>query len=292
MRTFCLYILIGLFIIAEFSSCEKGFLPSDRNVLIVEGWIEAGGYPVIMVSQSLPVRKRDDAIPLDQISDYVVTWAKVTVSNQDTSVILTGKRDDHYVPGYIYTTGGLRGVAGKTYNLKVEYGGVEVQSVTTIPLYPPVIDTVVYNRLSSDPENGEITVYVKNIPDRKEYFKSFYTVGTDERQYLSSYLGVVDDALTDTVFPMPIIRGITDIDYDDYNRFFPVDSVVSIKISTMDSISYEIWKGYEDNARFSSSFMSSSIRDIPTNIIGGNGYWCGYNSKTIVRLSWSVVSAM
>lgn len=278
MRTFCLYILIGLFIIAEFSSCEKGFLPSDRNVLIVEGWIEAGSFPVVMVSQSLPVRMRADAIPLDQISDYVVTWAKVTVSDQDTSVILTGKRDDHYIPSFIYTTGGLRGMAGKSYTLKVEYSGLVVQSVTTIPFYPPVIDTVACNRLSKDSENCEITVYVKNIPDRKEYFKSFYTVGADERQYLSSYLGVVDDALTDTVFPMPIIRGVTDIDKDEYNRFFPIDSAYNIKIATMDSISYEIWKGYEDNARFSSSFMSSSIRDIPSNINGGCGYWCGYNS--------------
>jgi len=285
MKSLCQHILIVFFLLDGFCSCNDGLSLSDKNELIVEGWIDAGDFPVVIVSQSLPVRLKDDAVPLDQIPDYVVVWAKVTVSDNDTTVALTGRRDDNYVPGYIYTTGGLRGQAGKTYILTVEYGGRVAKSVTTIPSYPPDVDSVVCHELPDDPENCEITAYVKNNPDRKEYFKSFYAVGPDERQYLSSFLGIVDDALTDTVFSMPIIRGVSDMFINERNRFFPMDTVAKIKIATIDSVSYEIWKSYEDNARFGSSFMSSSIRDIPTNIIGGNGYWCGYNSFYWNRLN-------
>ena len=56
------------------------------------------------------------------------------------------------------------------------------------------------------------------------------------------------------------------------------NTLVRLKISTMDDFSYEIWRSYEDNNRFRSMFMSSSVRDVATNIQGGRGYWCGFNS--------------
>lgn len=260
-------------------SCEDGFFPYDREEMIVEGWIEADGFPVVMVTKSLPVRSRDDGIDFDELSDYVVKWANITVSDGEKTVTLTGTRDKRYVPGFIYTTGDMKGEAGKTYTLTVRIGEREARSVTTIPLYAPTVDSLVCRELSYDTARCEIVAYVRNNPDRKEYFKSFYTIGPDETQYLSSFLGMVDDALTDSTFMMPVIRDDTDYEKLEKNdRYFPNDTLVGIKISALDSVSYEIWKSFEDLSRFSSSFYTASIREIPTNISGGQGYWCGYNS--------------
>lgn len=100
-------------------------------------------------------------------------------------------------------------------------------SSTTIPLYPPVVDSVVCRSLSTD-TGSAVTVYVSNIPDRKEYYKVFFRQGSDWKQFTSAHLGIVDDVLA--------------------------DSAIAILL------------------------FGSTLRDIPTNITGGRGYWFGYNS--------------
>lgn len=266
------------FMAALMLSCEDRFLPEDKDIIVVEGWIDDGGFPVVIVTRSLPVRLRDDGIKLDELSDYVEGRAKVTVSDGDTSVVLTGGRNKKYVPEYVYTSYYLRGVAGKTYTLTVETRGKTVQAVTTIPQYPPTVDSVVCRHLPSDTSMCEVTAYVRHNADRREFFKSFYQEGADAQQFLSSFMGVVDGGLTDSVFTMPIIKGVSDLDRIEGNRYFANDTLVKIKISMMDDISYEIWRSYEDNNRFRSMFMSSSVREVASNIEGGQGYWCGFNS--------------
>ena len=65
MRGFRLHIILTVCLAALMLSCEEKILPEDQNMIIVEGWIDAGGYPVVIVTRSLPVRLRDDAIELD-----------------------------------------------------------------------------------------------------------------------------------------------------------------------------------------------------------------------------------
>ncbi len=278
MRRLGLHMVLIALLAVSILSCEDRFLPEDKDIIVVEGWIDDGGFPVVMVTRSLPVRLRDDGIKLDELSDYVEKWAKVTVSDGENIVVLTGGRDKNYVPGYIYTTSYIRGQAGKTYTLTVQTRGKTVQAVTTIPLYPPTVDSVVCRHLPSDTSVCEVTAYVHHNAGRQEYFKSFYQEGADQQQFLSSFLGVVDGGLTDSVFTMPIIKGASDFDKNDIDRYFANDTLVKLKISTMDEISYEIWRSYEDNNRFRSMFMSSSVREVATNIENGQGYWCGFNS--------------
>ena len=278
MKGYSLHILLIASLFMLLLSCQDTFLPADKDEIVVEGWIDAGSFPVVIVTRSLPVRLRDYGIPLDEISDYVEKWAKVTVSDGENSVVLTGGRTGKFVPGYIYTTGYMRGEAGKTYTLTVQTRGKSVSAETTIPLYPPSVDSVVCSHLPSDTSFCQVTAFLRNNPDRKEYFKTFFLIGEQEEQYLSSLLGVVDDELADSVFEMPIIKSGSDYNKSDKTRYFANDTTVSIKISTMDSISYEIWKSYEDNSRLRSVFFSSSVREVVSNIEGGRGYWCGYNS--------------
>lgn len=278
MRLFGLHTVMIVCLAALMLSCEDDYLPKDQDVVIVEGWIDAGGFPVVIVTRSLPVRLRNDAVQLENLSDYVVKLAKVTVSDGVHSEILTGHKDSRYVPGYVYTSSYIRGEAGKTYTLTVEAGGREVSAETTIPLYPPSVDSVVCRHLPSDASMCEVTAYLRRNGSREEYFKSFYQEGADQVQFLSSFLGIVDGSLTDSLFTMPIIKGVSDYNKSDDSRYFANDTLVRLKISTMDDFSYEIWRSYEDNNRFRSMFMSSSVRDVASNIQGGRGYWCGFNS--------------
>ena len=69
----------------------------------------------------------------DSLSQYLIRWAKVSVSDGERTVVLTGKFDSRYFPPYVYTTGNMRGEAGKTYTLDVEHRDFHATATTTIP---------------------------------------------------------------------------------------------------------------------------------------------------------------
>lgn len=262
-------------------SCNKDIVLEPAKSIVVEGWIDAGGYPVVILTRSLPVLLgRDDGVALDDLSDYVVRWAKVTVSDGETEVILTGGSDKDYFPPYIYTTGMIKGVPGKTYNLKVETDDQIITATTTIPDNPPAIDSIVISSISNDTTLAGINVYIKDNPGTHDYYKSFYVTDLNNHHFISSALGVVDDALSDSTFVMQIIRdgNLQEMNID--NVYYRKGTDVALKIATMDSLSYNLWQGYEDRIRLGFSFVTSTTANIPTNINGGVGLWCGYNAKT------------
>ena len=118
------------------SACDGDYMPVQDSHLVVEGWIEDDGYPTVIVTLSIPIT--EDYVPADTLSSYIVRWAKVTVYCDGDSVVLTGKYDSGYYPPYIYTTSGMRGEAGKTYSLKVEYKDMTATAITKIPSRPDV----------------------------------------------------------------------------------------------------------------------------------------------------------
>lgn len=260
-------------------SCSKDIVLESAKSIVVEGWVDAEGFPVVILTRSLPVMiNRYNGVDLDDLSNYVVRWAKVTVSDGESEVILTGGSDKNYFPPYIYTTGDIKGVAGKTYNLKVETDDQIITATTTIPDNPPAIDSIVFSSVSTDASLIGINVYIKDNPGIHDYYKSFYVTDLNNPHFVSSALGVVDDALADSAFVMQIIRDWNVVDMN-INAYYQKGTDVVLKIATMDSISYKFWQGYEDRIRLGSSFVTSTTTNIPTNINGGVGYWCGYNAR-------------
>lgn len=271
-------VIMGLVLLSQ--SCDDGFMSSYRDELIVEGWIDDGGFPVVIVTHSLPVRSKEEAIKVSQISQFMEMGAKVTVSDGDSSVILTGKLDQGYYPPFIYTTSRLRGKAGKSYTLTVQTKDRFLTANTTIPLNGPVVDSVVCRKMDGNDTLCFVILYLKNVPDRREYYKIFLQDGPALAQFRSSYLGVIDDTIADSSMRIPLMRTVRDDFKEDKRRYFNTDSLLSIKVSTMDSVSYSFWKLFSNNtiSNYFSFLMSSSTSNLPTNIDGGMGYWCGYNS--------------
>lgn len=94
----CMLILIG---------CAEVILPSSAPQLVIEGWIENGMNPVVMITTTVPVNS--EVKDVEQLKDYIVTWGKVTISDGQDTVIMTGKADKRYFPPYIYTTSRMKG---------------------------------------------------------------------------------------------------------------------------------------------------------------------------------------
>ena len=75
------------------AACDSDYgITLQQPALVVEGWIEDGGFPVVILSQTIPVSKGSQN--MNDLIDYVIRWAKVTVSDGTDSVALIGKYDD------------------------------------------------------------------------------------------------------------------------------------------------------------------------------------------------------
>ena len=129
-----------LSIVVLLTSCYEVDLNQNTPQLVVEGYIDDGGFPVVMITTSLAITNEPQR--LDSLASHLLRWATVSVSDGENEVFLTGKIDESYFPPYIYTTSRMRGQQGKTYKLKVKYGEYKAEATTTIPLCAQ-IDTVI-----------------------------------------------------------------------------------------------------------------------------------------------------
>ena len=88
-------------LLAICTACTAPNMPMARQELVIEGWVEDNARPIVMVTTTVPVdtEYRD----VEDLKKHIVRWAKVTVSDGDKDVILSGRIDKQYVTSYIYT---------------------------------------------------------------------------------------------------------------------------------------------------------------------------------------------
>ena len=113
-----IYVMICTMLI--FAACEKEYTENNNEQIVVEGWIESGSGPVVMLTKSFTINTGE--VSYEEDESIVLPWGKVTVSDGTKSVVLTGDPNESYFPPYRYSTSKIRGVPGRTYYLFVEYG--------------------------------------------------------------------------------------------------------------------------------------------------------------------------
>ncbi len=267
------FLLIIILLIACDSQLD--FDSNRSSEIVVEGWIEDGGFPVVILTTTLPVSKDNQEVNL---SDHLLRWATVTVSDGTDSVILTGKYDAHYYPPFIYTTGRMRGIAGKRYTLDVTYDDYHATSATSIPSRPQAC-TFRIERCTDSDSLYQIKARLSDNPATKDYYQFFTRVGSSTLQYQAAYLGTLDDATLDTVSELPVYQGHK-LGVRKYSPYYTVDDTVSVKLSHIDYTSFQVWDSYLKSLSLSGNMFLSTANNMHTNIQGGYGYWCGLNSIT------------
>lgn len=261
-------------------SCAPDYFEDKRSELVVEGWIEDNRPPVVILSKTLTLSDKYQS--LTDLKDYIVTWAKVSVSDGVDTVVLTGKYDPEYFPPYVYTTGRMFGRVGATYTLMVEYEDIYATAETRI-LPSPVMENMRVVRSEDSDSLYQIEITMRDESLEKDYYQVFTKTGTSSKQFFASYLGYfTDDVLTDGTF-IPVFRGKSAMD-EDYTPYFKENDSVSVKIAHIDNGAYEFWSTYSKNVNMPSSMFLTAISRVPSNISGALGYWCGMGSlrKNIV----------
>lgn len=262
-------------IILLFVSCkeEDTFTPLPPDI-VVEGWIENDRYPVVILTKTFPVSTEFQ--DPNNLEGYLVRWAKVTISDGENSVVLTGRYDKTYFPPYVYTTSWLKGEVGKTYYLTVEYDHFHATAKTTIPA-PPQIDRYKVEKLPDSDKFYQITACFSDNPNEKNYYQFFTKTGVESNQFIGSYMGSIDDRNIKEHVEFPVYRGHA-YNEDDYYPNFSEGETVAVMFAQVDETSYRFWDAYTKSQVLNANMFLSTSTSLPSNISGGKGYWCGYGA--------------
>lgn len=246
----------------------------EPEEIVVEGWIESGGGPIVILSKTLTVTTLEE---VNEDEPFVLPWGKVTVSDGVESVILTGDYDERYFPPYIYSTSRIKGVPGRTYYLTVEYGDRVLTAQTTIPEVDSLEALTVTPCADAD-SMYQITAYYYDNPDTKDYYMFLTRVFNRETRYYPASLGLADDEKL-TRYNQQVVQpgnhSLTDKG-EKYHPYYHRDDSVQIKFAKIDATTYAIHKAYSDMDILSTNPLFTSDVSMPTNVKGGLGFWCGY----------------
>lgn len=258
-------------------ACDDGVLTPMAPQMVVEGWIEDGGFPVVIVTKTIPLT--GERLPMDSLSNYIMRWATVSVSDGREKVYLTGKYAEGYFPPYIYTTTRMRGEAGRKYTLEVEYRDTRATAETTIPGHPEV------DSLWVEPSVGNDTLFrvratIADRPGERNYHQLFCCVGSRSRQFRAAYLGSIGAGEIRGTATYDIGRPREMGSKRRYTPYYFAGDSVAVKVARVDEDSYNFWSDYTKNLNNGGNLFFASTGNMRYNVRGAMGYWCGMAAWT------------
>lgn len=312
------FVLLGL--TALLVACEKKItvdLPTLPEQIVVEGSIEQGQPPIVMLTRS---QGYFDPISIDAFSDLFVSGATVTVGNGTASVVLdeicSSNVPEDLLPLVAEVTGltpeqlaafdiciystfntEIWGEANRVYTLEVEFEEHRLRSSTKINT-PIALDSVWFDIPGNDPNNDSLgfAYAILQDPDtlgnayrwfaqRINRYPSWSENAGEMKdpRYIAPLGSAIDDAFFNGLtFEFSFFRGELPNSQkeDDTNAesgFFKVGDTIAVRATVIDRAALNYIRSFEDQAG-SSGTPFATPANIQTNIEGGLGGWIGYGA--------------
>ncbi|MEE1069206.1 MAG: DUF4249 family protein [Paludibacteraceae bacterium] len=248
----------------------------DHTKMVVEGWIDAGKHPIVMLhtSYSLSLSEPDSTTLLDVLEQHMVLFGKVVIFDGEDSVILTGRVDTNYLPPYIYTTTKMRGEVGKSYSLHATYKSFSAKSKTIIP------EKAIFDSIRTDINNQKVHVigYANQLEIGEPYIIMART--TKDKQYQICPMGAFRASQKQLKLTINNPINFTGEGMILQTLFPQTDSVdIAIKFAKVGEAEYQFWDSYIAQNLTQGLFFVETHSNIISNIQDGNGYWCGMGAS-------------
>ena len=275
MQRLTKYLLPLLVLLAACSKQDE----TGESQLVMEGWIEHGGHPIILLSESITVENNKEISPKDLVNQ-LAKWAKVTVSDGEKDVVLTGMADNNYFPPYVFTTASITGEVGKTYSIRVEYKDYVATAKTTIPK-PVPIEKAYVKKVAAD-SLCTVIVGFNDPAEKGNYYKVFTkTIGKDMHYHPSALSSMSDETLNgySEIMVYSTQRLLDFIDKPNLK----LGEELWIKLYTMEEQAFQYWTNFE--VMIASNVANTYYQnDMTSNVEGALGYWIGYGVAEEVKL--------
>lgn len=248
----------------------------DHTKMVVEGWIDAGKHPIVMLhtSYSLSLSEPDSTTLLDVLEQHMVLFGKVVIFDGEDSVILTGRVDTNYLPPYIYTTTKMRGEVGKSYSLHATYKSFSAKSKTIIP------EKAIFDSIRTNINNRKVNVigYANQLEIGEPYIIMART--TNDKQYKICPMGAFRASQKQLKLTINNPINFTGEGMILQTLFPQTDSVdIAIKFAKVGEAEYQFWDSYIAQNLTQGLFFMETHSNIISNIQDGNGYWCGMGAS-------------
>lgn len=304
--------LIFILLIFINFSCEKDVtidLPTTEAKLVVEGRIETGMPPYVILTKSVGFFEEAN---LESLEKSIVTDARVYVDdgNQKIELQTICSTDSALIPFlpiiaqelglslsilqsikyciYIDPLNRIIGSNGGKYNLSIDYLNKKYTSTCSIP-NPVKLDTIFYKTDKEKPNYGFLNVQLSEPKGLGNCYRWFSKRITKDSRYLS-YLGASfeDKFIDGKTFSFDVFRpqeqgsSKPDDKGDGRFRYLPNDTV-QIKFCSIDKDVFEFFRSFETEVGNNGNPFSAP-NTIKTNIKGGAlGVWAGYGTwkKTV-----------
>lgn len=269
------FIILAVFVMSAMS-CEQTVeldFPETQPLVVVDGWIDQGEGPKVILTRSLPYFAGMDSATY---RDLVVSKAKVKVSTDSFSEVLTLHYDERYFPPYIYQGFSIKGETGKSYHLEVTIGGDTLYASTRIP-ESPVIDSL---WLKPNPLHDTLKQLMLRFTDpleTRDYYRVFSRVQGSGNDYRPSYVSVFADAgFSGSIVDIPVFKGYTG-EGSREDLFYQSNDTVYIKFCTITDSSYQFWRNLQSEQMNAVNPFATSVLNIEGNVRGNaKGIWTGY----------------
>lgn len=293
--------IIPILMISLLFSCQTEIdidIPQYHDKLVVEGYIETGKAPVVMLSRSVPYFSTIDINTL--MNNVLINNAVITVTSSDgisETLRLTISEEYPLLLAYTGTGRTLVGEPNKRYDLKIEWEDKTYTASTTIPESFQLDSLWLYPFGRTEDSISTVRILLSDDPSQTNYYQFLVKVhGKNLRDRLWVYTlpPVFDDAtFNGLTFNYEILRStpstlfaamLSDEEKREYYRIYyrPGDTIF-VKSSLMDYNSYRFWSTAMSEISFGQNvFMSpppieSNIRSNTGEKVLGS--WCGYGSK-------------
>lgn len=251
------------------AACDNNYLESDNiEEMVVEGWIESGHAPVVMVTTTMPISS--DPRPVSGIADHMLRYAEVYIEHNGEREYLTARLSDRFVTRNYFTSTTLHGVPGETYRLHVKWLDYEASAVCTIP-QQVAIDSVFFEKAVDDTSFVAKMVF-HNDPQQRRYYQTFSRFGPSSKNYSAVFMTTLDGSLLDTVITETFMKPLN---AKTKNTYLHPGDTLALKLATMQRCMYEFWGSF-NNYSTSIGTVFTSPKTIKGNVDGALGYWAGY----------------
>ena len=261
-------------LIAALAACTP-IEPAATDSMVVEGWIESGAPPVVMLSYT--ITPTSEKKTFDSLADQIEKWARVAISDGEKEVVLTGMPSKNHFPGYIYTTGRMFGQAGKTYTITITTDVHTCVASTVIPKPVPLtsVEPVPYG---DDNTGWKIKVNWIDDPGEHNVYKAFSRIEKVDSLFASSLLNTLDDSVIASggKGEMYITPSQNVYREDSHRGRFLSGERVNLKFCTADPALADMLLSLDDSMTGSGLPIFVSNKNIQGNVSGALGYFVGY----------------
>lgn len=247
------------------ASCEDNAAPEPVRP-VIEGWIDSGGYPHVIFSSTFIIGGDSESL-----SDNLIRWGKVTVSDGERSIIMTGRMDRNYFPPFVYGTLDMVGEPGRTYSIRAEYKGMVATARATMPPLPEVTAIESVPIVGTDTLRS-VTVTIKAPEEVPAYYHISTQVLPYEKCFLPAAFGCIMATEPNQELKVPVYRGKTSM-VKEFTPSLPSHRSVRVRVERVTEQVYNFWEVFNEATLFGGSLFVGQAPSLPGNVTGGLGYW-------------------